>query len=248
MQQEILIQNSLDTGVFYNPAGSAARIQDEAISSRKKFALVSIKTNTSSPTASLCALSVALISAVDVTAAGIDDFVSNSFAKEFAKVSDRFKDVAKIPGWWLQQSDYIPASATTPDLISFIRNHVQLTYSASLANRINVLHRESIEEAPEQDPISVDSLQSFISFITKESRLGEPEVVLTYTGNIRAEWHKSRKKHFAVEFLPNGQVRYVVFASDPDRIARTDRTSGLVSAETLMAKVEPFNVLAWSAS
>ncbi len=138
--------------------------------------------------------------------------------------------------------------ATTSDLISFIRNHVRLAYSASLANRLEYLRDASIEEAPEQAPISVNSLQCFVSFIKSEPNLAEPDIVLTYTGNIRAEWHKSRKQHFAVEFLPNGQVRYVVFSRDPDHPTRTDRASGLVSAETLMVKVKPFNVLSWAAS
>ena len=103
-----------------------------------------------------------------------------------------------------------------------------------------------IEEAPEQTPISTQSLQGFILFLQREKNLAEPDIVTTYTGNIRAEWHRSRKEHFAVEFLPNGQVRYVVFSTDPNYPSRTDRTSGVVSAETLMDKVRPFNVLYWS--
>jgi hypothetical protein len=108
------------------------------------------------------------------------------------------------------------------------------------------LREASIEEAPEQAPISAQSLQGFISFIQREKNLAEPDIVITYAGNIRAEWHQSRKEHFAVEFLPTGKVRYVVFSPDPNHPSRTDRTSGVVSAETLMVKVRPFNVLSWS--
>ncbi len=140
------------------------------------------------------------------------------------------------------QSEYAPLGL----IISFVRNHLKVPYSSKLADRLDYLHEASIEEAPEQSPISVDSLQGFINFLKKEQNLGEPDVVLSYEGNIRAEWHKSRREHFAVEFLPDCQVRYVIFSSDPDYPSRTNRVSGLVSAETLMKKAEPFNVLSWA--
>ena len=248
MEQAIRLHNYQDSGAFFDPDAFAARVQDEALSSRKKLTFETIQTSTSSTTDSLaCAVGVALISAADLTA-GIDDFMSPKLAEGFSEVAVRLKDAAKKSDIPQDPSSYFPASVRTPDLISFVRNHVRLAYSGSLANRLEYLREVSIEEAPEQAPISVSSLQSFISFITSEPRLVEPDLVLTYSGNIRAEWHKSRKEHFSVEFLPNGQVRYVVFARDPDHATRTDRASGLVSAETVMAKVKPFNVLTWAAS
>ena len=248
MEQVIRIQDYQDSGTFFDPGAFTARVQDETLSSRKKLTFEAIQTSTSSATASLArVVGVALVSVADVTA-GIDDFMSQKLAEELAEVSVRLKDAAKKPDILQQPSSYFPASATTSDLVSFVRNHVRLEYSASLANRLDNLREASIEEAPEQAPISVNSLQSFVSFIAREATLAQPEVVLTYTGNIRAEWHKSRKEHFSVEFLPNGQVRYVVFTRDPNYATRIDRATGLVSAETLMDKVKPFNVLAWAAS
>ena len=67
-------------------------------------------------------------------------------------------------------------------------------------------------------------------------------------GNICAEWHKSRKEHFVIEFLPTGHVRYVVFAPDPKHHSSTDRASGIVYADSLMEKVKPFNVFSWITS
>lgn len=248
MEQAIRLQNYQDSEAFFDPDAFAARVQDEALSSRKKLTFETIPTSTSSATASLaCAVGVALISAADLTA-GFDDVMSPRLAKELSEVTVRLKAAAKKSDVLQEPSSYFPTSATTSDLISYVRNHVRLAYSGSLANRLEYLRGASIEEAPEQAPISVSSLQSFVSFITREPRLAEPDLVLTYSGNIRAEWHKSRKEHFSVEFLPNGQVRYVVFTRDPDHATRTDRTSGLVSAETVMAKIKPFNVLAWAAS
>lgn len=249
MEQAIRFHNYQDSGTFFDPDASAARVQDEALSSRKKLTFEAIQTNTSSTTASLaCAFGVALISSAANLTAGIDDFMSPKLAEGLSDVAVRLKDVAKKSDILQEPSNYFPASATTIDLISFIRNHVRLPYTGRLVNRLEQLREASIEEAPEQALISVNSLQSFVSFITREPRLIEPDLVLTYSGNIRAEWHKSRKEHLSVEFLPNGQVRYVVFARDPDHATRTDRASGLVSAETVMSKINPFNVLDWAVS
>ncbi len=233
---------------YPGPESLMARVQDETLSSRKRIALDPIEPNTSSATASLVGIAgVALVTATNITA-GIDDLMSQTLAEELAKVSVRIKEAAKRPEILRQPSGYFPTSATTLDLISFIRNHLWLAYSGNLANRLDYLRKASIEEAPEQAPISVNSLQSFVSFVEREPGLAEPEVVLTYAGNIRAEWYKSRREQFSVEFLPNGQVRYAVFARDPIHPRRTDRASGLVSADTLTEKVMPFNVLSWAAS
>lgn len=256
MAQAIYIQDHEDSETFSGPEAFMARVQDVTLSSRKRLEFEPTRTSTSSTTASLaCAVGVALVSAADVTA-GIDDFLSQQLSEV------KFGTGITIKKWDIrsqfslsssnlttqQTSSYHATNVTTSDLISFIRNHVPLAYSAKLAKRLEYLREASIEEAPEQAYISVNSLQSFISFIRREIKMKEPDLVLTYTGNIRAEWHKSRKEHFSVEFLPNGQVRYVVFARDLNHATRTDRTSGLVSAETLMDKVKPLNVLAWAAS
>ncbi len=229
MEQAIRLQNFQDSGTFSDPEAFTARVQDEALSSRKKLEFDPIQKNTSSTTALFQLLyavdSLALSGPADATAE-IDGFMPQNFAE----LTVNPKKTARKLHILQQPSSYSPVSAITSDLISFVRNHLRLAYSGSLANRLEYLREASIEEAPEQAPVSVDSLQSFISFI-RSSKLAEPELVLTYTGNIRAEWHKSRKEHFSVEFLPNGQVRYVVFARDPDHATRTDRASGLGNSQ-----------------
>jgi hypothetical protein len=256
MEQVIRIQGFQESQAFSGSEAVMARVQDETFSSRKKLTFESIQTSTSSATASLaCLAGVALVTTANVTA-GVDDFMSQRLSEITCGVESAVKkwdirsQLLLISQDFITQpqSNYETTNVTISDLISFVRNHVPLTYSASLANRLEYLREASIEEAPEQASISENSLQAFVSFITGEPRLSEPDVVLTYTGNIRAEWHKSRKEHFAVEFLPNGQVRYVVFSRDPVHAKRTDRASGQASAETLMAKVKPFHVLAWARS
>jgi len=144
------------------------------------------------------------------------------------------------------ESQYTVPFATPTDVIMFIRNHIGAPFSGSIANRLDDLLKASTEEGEGQTALSSDSLRGFIRFIQKETNLVEPGLVLSFSGNIRAEWRRSRKEHFATEFLPNGQVRYVVFSYDEEQPSRIDRMTGLVSADSLMKKVEPFRVLSWA--
>lgn len=258
MEQAMLqIEYYQGTDIAVGPETLAARIQDATLATRKKLVLKPTETSTSSGTAAFASVAgVVLITASSVTA-GVGDFLSQQLTEVNVGVENAVKrwDIRPLLDPKImedlvtqQSSSYTGTSTTTSDLISFVRNHVQLPYSADLAKRLEYLRVASIEEYPEQAPMSIDSLQCFLSFVKREPNLTEPDLVLTYAGNIRAEWHKSRKEHFAVEFLPNGQVHYVVFTRDPDHPTRTDRTSGLVSAATLMQKVKPFDVLSWAAT
>ena len=237
-----------------DPEALVARIQDETLATRKRLASELIDTSSSSSTAAFaCAAGVALLTATNITA-GINDFLNRQLTDVIVGSEPSVKkwDIRALftdePAGLSthQPSKYTTVSTTTSDLISFVRNHLRSAHASSIASRLEYLRKASIEEAPEQAPISAQSLQGFISFIQREKNLAEPDIVITYAGNIRAEWHQSRKEHFAVEFLPTGKVRYVVFSPDPNHPSRTDRTSGVVSAETLMVKVRPFNVLSWS--
>ncbi len=163
--------------------------------------------------------------------------------RQIASLSTPFQPVKATTDTGSQYTDF---SETPIELIMFIRNHIEAPFSASIANRLEYLLEASTKEGEDQSPLSSDSLRCFINFIQKETNLAEPGLVLSFSGNIRAEWRRSRKEHFAAEFLPNGQVRYVVFSYDKEHPSRVDRVTGLVSVGSLMKKVEPFRVLSWA--
>ena len=121
-----------------------------------------------------------------------------------------------------------------------------IRFSERLAKRLDSLADATVEEYPDQEPISPESLKDFLSFLGQPPELDYPNVVLTYSGNIRASWTKSKNKHFAVEFYGSGDVGYVVFASDSDYPYIVSRTSGSCSSKKLMKIVKPFNVLNWA--
>ena len=231
MELAIPSQENLFSNPFVECGQYIAHVRDELDSSIKRLAFDPVESNTSSVTAPLKSMDTS----------GFNPISINPWSLK----SDH-RQVTTTTDAWLSSS-YKDVSISLSSLISFVRNHVRLGYSEALASRLSYLHEASIDEAPDQAPISVDSLQCFISFIDGKTELKEPDVVLTYSGNIRAEWYRSRKEHLGVEFLPTGQVRYVVFARDPNHSTRIDRSSGWVAAESLMEKISPFNVLAWVA-
>lgn len=127
-----------------------------------------------------------------------------------------------------------------------LRISSKIRFSELLAKRLDSLADATEEEYPDQEPISPESLKDFLSFLDQTPELDYPSVVLTYSGNIRASWTKSKNEHFAVEFYGFGDVGYVVFAPDSYYPFKVSRTSGSCSSKILMKVVEPFNVLNWA--
>lgn len=89
------------------------------------------------------------------------------------------------------------------------------------------------EDDPEQSPIHVNSFKNFIRFLTNNINIVIPSFVVTYEGNIRALWRKSRKQHLAVEFHPDETVTYVIFAPNVDKPEKIMRSSGTISQRNL---------------
>lgn len=214
------------------------RGQDELVQNWKRLLSLDVKTNTSSET--------------DEN----EDFINRQYSilKESGKHAIEKLDIGSF---LIKKEPLLNTSSpsicetkspSVSELVSFIKNHLKTPYALSMANRLDTLIEACFDEAPEQAPISPNSLAGFIDFIQSTANLAEPEIVFSPAGNICAEWHKSRKEHFALEFLPTGHVRYVVFAPDPKHPSTTDRASGIVYADSLMEKVKPFNVLSWITS
>lgn len=130
-------------------------------------------------------------------------------------------------------------------LLVFGRNR-RIVYRDELVARIHELIRCAAEEDISPSP---DSLRHLIGFLSNHVELTKPGLVLTPHGNFRAQWRKGRNKHFAVEFRPDGEVRYVLFRpnqSDPGRITRS---SGSTTVDEIFdAVVLPTGVKGWAVS
>lgn len=132
------------------------------------------------------------------------------------------------------------------ELIVYVEDQLKVPFNVRLARRLDQLVEMSREDFPYQAPILPQSLQDFIDFLQSAPNLAYPDVVLTPHGNIRTEWRKGRNQHFAVEFMGEGEVRFVVFAPDAKHSEKITRVSGLTSVDSLMDLTSAYGVLEWA--
>jgi hypothetical protein len=132
------------------------------------------------------------------------------------------------------------------EIILHVRNQLNISFSKQLADRLEFLFDASKEEYPDEVAILPESLRSFVGFMQSAINLKYPDVVLSPSKNIRAQWRTGPNRHFAVEFLPTGDAHFVIFSPDPMHPEKTIRMSGLASVDSLMETVQPHGVLSWS--
>lgn len=130
--------------------------------------------------------------------------------------------------------------------ITAFRRGGGLPYRERLARRLDFLLgalEEEEETGPEDSP---DSLRQMLLFLRATPDLRCPTVTITPSSTFRAEWQAGQNRHLAVDFLPDGQVRFVVFSPDPLHPDRVQRVSGIVSRADVMRAVEPYKVYRWA--
>ena len=132
------------------------------------------------------------------------------------------------------------------NITSYIRDQSNICFAHRLANRLEFLVEASKEEHPDEVAILPDSLRNFVRFLQSAINLNYPDVVLSPSKHIRAQWRAGPNRHFAAEFLTTGDANFVIFSPDPKHPEKTIRLSGLVSVDSLIDTVEPHGVLAWS--
>jgi hypothetical protein len=130
-------------------------------------------------------------------------------------------------------------------LIDYVREGSKIKFAHELAVRLNFLH-EAVNEDPDEDPISIESWRNFISFLQDTTNLKYPNVVLTPSNEISAQWRTAPNRHFAVVFLPTGEARFVIFTPNPKDPDKIDRFSGITSVDSLMERIQPYKVLEWA--
>ncbi len=104
------------------------------------------------------------------------------------------------------------------------------------------------EEGEAWSDDSPESLRRMMLFLQSQPSLGYPILTVTPSAAFRVQWTADPKRHFAAEFLTNGEVRFVVFSPDPRHPERVQRISGMASWDNLMRVIEPYNVRRWAAN
>jgi hypothetical protein len=131
------------------------------------------------------------------------------------------------------------------ELIAYAGEKSNIQFAFELAVKLNFLN-EVVNEDPDESPISVESLRNFISFLRNSTNLKCPNLALTPSNEIRAQWRTAPNRHFAVVFLSSGQTRFVIFTPNSKNPEMTDRFSGLTSVDSLLETVQPHRVLEWA--
>jgi hypothetical protein len=131
--------------------------------------------------------------------------------------------------------------------VKALRRGSRLPYREHLARRLDFLLR-ALEK--EEEPLAEDSpesLRQMLLFLKGLPDFRCPTVTVTPLATFRAQWQADRNEHFAVDFVPDGQIRFVVFAADPGHAGRVDRVSGIVSPANAMKAIETYQVHRWAA-
>jgi hypothetical protein len=121
-----------------------------------------------------------------------------------------------------------------------------LPYRERLARRLDFLLSSLEEEEETWAEDSPDSLRQMLLFLRAAPDLRCPTVTITPSATFRAQWQAGRTRHLAVDFLPDGQVRFVVFSPDPLHPDRVQRVSGIVGRADVMRAIEPYKVHRWA--
>jgi hypothetical protein len=130
--------------------------------------------------------------------------------------------------------------------IRALRAGSPLIYREHLARRLEFLMEAIEDEGETWKEDSPESLRNMLLFLHRVPGFRYPTVTVTPSMTFRAQWTPDRSRHLGLDFLPNGQVRFVVFCPDPRHPGRVERVSGISSWESVLEKVEPYKVYRWT--
>lgn len=131
------------------------------------------------------------------------------------------------------------------ELIFWNKTYLFIPYKERLANRLITLFKDAKEEDSACIGISASSLRCFYNFIQLHTNLKCPTISLTPEYNIYASWRDDQNRVFSVHFLPNGDVRFVIFKPNAMHPEQKIRICGTATADILKETVAPNGVWDW---
>lgn len=81
------------------------------------------------------------------------------------------------------------------------------------------------------------SMRAFLDFMIGFNINEIPELYSASTGNLIAEWRKNKDNKLVIEFLDNGQLKFIVFYRDILSSGNINRFSGMSSANSFLVNV-----------
>ena len=132
------------------------------------------------------------------------------------------------------------------EIICRVRTALLLPYRVRLASRLSELQKAVQEEELDGRGISVRSLQHFIEFLEAYPALRCPAISVTPNRNIYASWKSGSDRVFSIHFLPEGEVRFVIFRPNDKHPGQAIRLSGTATVDVIISIAAPHGVLNWA--
>ena len=106
--------------------------------------------------------------------------------------------------------------------------------TTSCRRRIRELDAFARSEGSHVNPASE---RTFWRFFSQHPFGAEPGLVLLDSGNLRAIWGDMKPTHVGLQFLPNDQIQYVIFARPPSApaVTRSRGRAGIADIPRLLA-------------
>lgn len=153
-----------------------------------------------------------------------------------------------------QLADLIAASPAERHLdalkhiISRSARHLPDSIRQNVVGQLEQLAEASLEEAEGdsgQEPITKESLEGCLYFLSTFPQLELPSLTVTPEGELYVVWRAAQDKHFTVRFFSRRRAAYVIFVHDPHYERRIARHSGVVSLEGLTEIIAQHRVTDW---
>lgn len=130
-------------------------------------------------------------------------------------------------------------------LIAAYRKALPSRYADRLTSRLNEVLADVREERPDGPWISIDSLLRFYEFLVANPRLAYPRLSVTPNGDLYARWRENERRLFSAEFLPSGDVRFVIFKPNRKHENKVVRLSGLTTVDILIDEARGHGATEW---
>jgi len=132
------------------------------------------------------------------------------------------------------------------EIIWRVGTTLAVTYRTRLVSRLSELQKAVQEEELDGRGISAKSLQHFIELLKAYPALRCPSISATPDQNIYASWKAGSDRVFSIHFLPDGNVRFVIFCPNDKHSGESIRLSGAATLDVVMTVAEPHGVLTWA--
>jgi len=140
----------------------------------------------------------------------------------------------------LTDCDYSPRLSEAAKLFDGLelKNRVAQAARQQVKNRISFLLQEAKSEGI---PFDRASEVDFWRFIDARPLLKKPRVFLVDNGNLRAVWKGEKGAHIGLQFLGDGKIQYVVFATRPGTL-EPSRSYGRDTFEGTLRQIAGFEI------